>query len=106
MILLYVRWLRKSVDRPVLRDTAILIAAGGLGLLPAMQVFQGENDLFRAALQLAFHGRSDGGVGERAAGPAGRGNGASRRRSTQNSSSAAASSAASPSARAVDNTRR
>lgn len=49
VILFSARRLRNSVDRSVLRDTALLIAAGGLGLLPAMQVFQGENDLFRRA---------------------------------------------------------
>ena len=39
----------RTENRRVLRDTALLIAAGGMGLLPAMQVFQGENDLFRKA---------------------------------------------------------
>jgi len=48
--LVLVRWKSRSV----FLTTPILIAAGGLGLLPAMQPFQGDRDTFRkAALDIA-----------------------------------------------------
>lgn len=46
-----VAWLvlGKWRSRPVFLTTPLLIAAGGIALLPSMQPFQGEGDLFRRA---------------------------------------------------------
>jgi hypothetical protein len=43
-------WIRtRWRDRPTFLHTALLIAAGSIALLPGMQDFQGERDLFRKA---------------------------------------------------------
>jgi 4-amino-4-deoxy-L-arabinose transferase-like glycosyltransferase len=43
-------WIRNRWrDRPTFLHTALLIAAGSIALLPGMQDFQGERDLFRTA---------------------------------------------------------
>lgn len=53
------RWRHRST----LFHTALLVAAGGIGLLPAMQPHQGEDDLFRkASLDLASLAPEDGGI--------------------------------------------